>query len=144
MRRYHTHTHIHPWMHALTHAHATMYSFDTKTEPVDILVFPKYNVASPQALRLGSKTRKAWTVGEVVNLMSVDAQRLVDLMPYLHMLWSAPLQIALALGFLWLAMGPSIFAGFVVMLLLVPFNIAVAGLLERFQVRTHTRTCTLG
>ena len=35
--------------------------------------------------------------GAIVNLMSVDAQRLQDLCPYLHMLWSGPYQICLAL-----------------------------------------------
>lgn len=41
------------------------------------------------------------TVGEVVNLMSVDAQRFMDLTTFLNMLWSAPVQIVLALYFLW-------------------------------------------
>ena len=44
-------------------------------------------------------------MGEIVNLMSVDAQRFVDLMAYLNMLWSAPLQIVLALFFLWQILG---------------------------------------
>lgn len=37
--------------------------------------------------------------------MSVDAQRFMDLMAYINMLWSAPLQIALALYFLWQHLG---------------------------------------
>lgn len=44
-------------------------------------------------------------MGEIVNLMSVDAQRFTDLMAYINMVWSAPLQITLALFFLWQYLG---------------------------------------
>lgn len=40
-------------------------------------------------------------MGEIVNLMSVDAQRFMDLITYINMIWSAPLQVVLALYFLW-------------------------------------------
>ena len=66
--------------------------------------------------------------------MSVDAQRLMDLTTYLHMIWSAPLQIVLSLALLYQTMGFSIFAGFVVMILLIPFNTVIAALSRRFQV----------
>ena len=46
------------------------------------------------------KKKKLNSRGAIVNLMSVDAQRLQDLCPYLHMLWSGPYQISLALYFL--------------------------------------------
>ena len=58
--------------------------------------------------------------------MSVDAQIFMDLTPYFHTLWSAPLQIILSLVFLYLTMGPSIFAGFGIMLLLIPLNTCLA------------------
>lgn len=37
------------------------------------------------------------STGKIVNLMSVDAQRLLDCMPYLHIVWSGPYQMILAL-----------------------------------------------
>lgn len=37
----------------------------------------------------------------MVNLMSVDTQHLMDLVHFLNMVWSAPLQIFLAIYFLW-------------------------------------------
>lgn len=40
-------------------------------------------------------------MGEMVNLMSVDAQHIMDVAPFLNMLWSGPLQIMLAIYFLW-------------------------------------------
>jgi ATP-binding cassette subfamily C (CFTR/MRP) protein 1 len=54
---------------------------------------------------MSNTARKESTVGEIVNLMSVDAQRFMDLTAYLNMIWSAPLQIALALYFLWDTLG---------------------------------------
>lgn len=64
-----------------------------------------------KALIMSNSARKQSTVGEIVNLMAVDAQRFMDLTAYINMLWSAPLQIALALYFLWAILGPSVLAG---------------------------------
>lgn len=64
-----------------------------------------------KALIMSNSARKESTVGEIVNLMAVDAQRFMDLVAYLNMLWSAPLQIGLALYFLWDILGPSVLAG---------------------------------
>ncbi len=46
-----------------------------------------------KSFKLSSKARQTSTVGEIVNLQSIDSQRLQDLTTYLNMLWSAPLQI---------------------------------------------------
>lgn len=51
------------------------------------------------------------TVGETTNLMSIDTQKFMDLMLYLNMIWASPLQIALAVYFLWQILGPSSLAG---------------------------------
>jgi ATP-binding cassette subfamily C (CFTR/MRP) protein 1 len=40
-----------------------------------------------KALRMNSASKKDSTVGEIVNLMSIDVQRFMDLIPYLNMLW---------------------------------------------------------
>ena len=90
--------------------------------------------SSLQALCLSNKSRREKTVGEIVNLMSVDAQRFMDLMTYFHMIWSAPLQIVLSLVFLYFTMGYAIFAGFALMILMIPFNAAIAAVSRNFQV----------
>ncbi|NXM27118.1 MRP3 protein, partial [Oxyruncus cristatus] len=87
-----------------------------------------------KSLAITNSAKRSSTVGEIVNLMSVDAQRFVDLMTFLNMLWSAPLQIFLALYFLWQALGPSVLAGVAVMVLLIPFNSAIAIKTRAFQV----------
>ena len=66
--------------------------------------------------------------------MSVDAQRLMDVMTYFHSVWSAPLKIILALVFLWFTMGPSIFAGVAVLIALIPINTALTAIQKRYQV----------
>jgi ATP-binding cassette, subfamily C (CFTR/MRP), member 1 len=65
-----------------------------------------------KALRLSVTARQTSTTGEITNLMSVDAQRMQDTLTYLAMLWSAPLQITIALTALYFVLDASIFAGF--------------------------------
>ncbi|KAM7382140.1 hypothetical protein PAMA_012825 [Pampus argenteus] len=87
-----------------------------------------------KALVITNTAKRSSTVGEVVNLMSVDAQRFMDLTTFLNMLWSAPLQIMLALYFLWQNLGPSVLAGVAVMILLIPFNAVIAMKTRAYQV----------
>ncbi|ESO87141.1 hypothetical protein LOTGIDRAFT_107213, partial [Lottia gigantea] len=86
-----------------------------------------------KTLVLSNTSRKNSTVGEIVNLMSVDAQRFMDLMTYFHTIWSGPLQIAIAIYFLWQTLGPSILAGLGVMILLIPINAVMANKTKEFQ-----------
>ncbi|KAJ8730882.1 hypothetical protein PYW08_002295 [Mythimna loreyi] len=88
-----------------------------------------------KSLRMSNAARKESTVGEIVNLMSVDAQRFVELTAYLNMIWSAPLQIALALYFLWGILGPSVLAGLAVMIILIPVNGLIANRVKTLQIR---------
>ncbi|XP_061089115.1 ATP-binding cassette sub-family C member 3 isoform X2 [Conger conger] len=87
-----------------------------------------------KSLVITNAAKRTSTVGEIVNLMSVDAQRFMDLTTFLNMLWSAPLQIILALYFLWQNLGPSVLAGVAVMILLIPLNAAIAVKTRAFQV----------
>uniref|UniRef100_A0A8C2BI98 ATP-binding cassette, sub-family C (CFTR/MRP), member 3 n=1 Tax=Cyprinus carpio TaxID=7962 RepID=A0A8C2BI98_CYPCA len=87
-----------------------------------------------KSLVITNEAKRSSTVGEVVNLMSVDAQRFMDLTTFLNMLWSAPLQIVLALFFLWQNLGASVLAGVAVMVLLIPFNAFIAMKTRTYQV----------
>ena len=51
------------------------------------------------------------------------------------MLWSAPLQIILCVVFLWQIVGPSVLAGLLVMVLLVPVNGFIAMKAKALQVK---------
>uniref|UniRef100_A0AAQ4R6L2 ATP-binding cassette, sub-family C (CFTR/MRP), member 3 n=1 Tax=Gasterosteus aculeatus aculeatus TaxID=481459 RepID=A0AAQ4R6L2_GASAC len=87
-----------------------------------------------KSLVITNAAKRSSTVGEVVNLMSVDAQRFMDLTTFLNMLWSAPLQIMLALYFLWQNLGPSVLAGVAVMVMLIPLNAVIAMKTRAYQV----------
>ncbi|XP_051631006.1 multidrug resistance-associated protein 1 isoform X5 [Manacus candei] len=87
-----------------------------------------------KALVITNSARKTSTVGEIVNLMSVDAQRFMDLATYINMIWSAPFQVILALYLLWQNLGPSVLAGVAVMILLVPINAVMAMKTKTYQV----------
>ncbi|XP_063232793.1 LOW QUALITY PROTEIN: multidrug resistance-associated protein 1-like [Bacillus rossius redtenbacheri] len=88
-----------------------------------------------KALRLSSSARRDSTVGEIVNLMSVDAQRFVDVCLYISALWASPIEIAVALYFLWGTLGPSSLAGLAVMILFMPLNMVIANYVKNVQVK---------
>ena len=44
-----------------------------------------------KSLKLSSNGRREMTVGETTNLMAIDSQRFMDVVPYLNMAWSSPL-----------------------------------------------------
>ncbi|XP_060863090.1 multidrug resistance-associated protein 1-like isoform X2 [Metopolophium dirhodum] len=88
-----------------------------------------------KALRISNTAKKSFTTGEIVNLMAVDAYRFIDLIMYLNSIWSAPLQIALAVYFLWQLLGSSVLAGLFVMIVLIPINAAVANKSMKLQVK---------
>ena len=86
--------------------------------------------------------RRQYTIGETVNLMSVDSQKLMDVTNYIHLLWSSVLQIALSIFFLWRELGPSILAGVGLMVLLVPVNGVLATKIRKIQVKkNHLCAC---
>jgi len=86
-------------------------------------------------MRLSATARQDSTTGEIVNLMSVDAQRFMDCMTCaINNLWSAPLQILVAFGLLWYILGPSVLAGVALMVLLIPANIAIGNYMKKMQV----------
>ena len=87
-----------------------------------------------QALTLNSNSRRITTSGETVNLMAVDAQRVMRLVETLNQLWSAPFQICVAIYFLYVTMGVAVMAGLGTLLLLVPLNLLITRLVRKMQV----------
>ncbi|KAK0045854.1 multidrug resistance-associated protein 1-like isoform X1 [Biomphalaria pfeifferi] len=88
-----------------------------------------------KALTISNESRKESTVGEIVNLVSVDCQRLQDVTGYLYVVWSMPLMIVLALYMLWGTLGPSSMAGLGVLLFLMPINIWTASKQRTYQMQ---------
>lgn len=86
-----------------------------------------------KALNLSNAARRDVTSGEIVNLMSVDAQKFVETLPFINLLWSSPLQIVFAIYFLWQELGVSVLAGLSVMIVMLPLN----GVISAYQRRMH-------
>ncbi|XP_078381052.1 multidrug resistance-associated protein 1-like [Oculina patagonica] len=88
-----------------------------------------------KALVLSNASRAKSTAGEIVNLMSVDAQRLMDSMTYINMIWSAPFQVGVSLYFLHRTMGWSIYVGLGVMVVFTPLNFLIGRMVNNLQVK---------
>lgn len=88
-----------------------------------------------KSLTVTAEAKKGSTSGEIVNLMSVDVQKIQDMLPYLNMLWSSPLQITVAIYMLYQILGPSVIAGLVVMIVLIPVNGVSAAVTRKLQVK---------
>ncbi|XP_067162182.1 ATP-binding cassette sub-family C member 6 isoform X2 [Apteryx mantelli] len=78
-------------------------------------------------------SRKAATVGEIVNLVSVDVQKLMDLIIYFNGTWLAPIRIIICFVFLWQLLGPSALTSIAVFLLLLPLNFVITKKRSQFQ-----------
>ncbi|NXO53888.1 MRP1 protein, partial [Aramus guarauna] len=84
-------------------------------------------------LVMSNASRKAATVGEIVNLVSVDVQKLMDLIIYFNGTWLAPIRIIICFVFLWQLLGPSALTSIAVFLFLLPLNFVITKRRTQFQ-----------
>ncbi|XP_053207952.1 ATP-binding cassette sub-family C member 3-like isoform X2 [Panonychus citri] len=75
-----------------------------------------------KSLKLSSQGRKAFTTGEIVNLMGVDTNRVFMFINQYNFMLSFPVQLGMSLKLLWNQLGVSSVGGLIFMLLLIPFN----------------------
>ncbi|KAL3943726.1 MAG: hypothetical protein SGBAC_002196 [Bacillariaceae sp.] len=73
-----------------------------------------------KSLRLSNVERQSTTLGELVNLMQVDASKIEVFIPQIHVLWDGMFQIVGYMSILYFLIGPSCFAGLLVMILAGP------------------------
>uniref|UniRef100_A0A673CC25 ABC-type glutathione-S-conjugate transporter n=1 Tax=Sphaeramia orbicularis TaxID=375764 RepID=A0A673CC25_9TELE len=88
-----------------------------------------------KSLVINSSARRTCTVGEIVNLVSADTQKLMDFVVYFNAVWLAPIEIALCLFFLWQHLGPSALAGITTVILIFPLNGFIAKKRSKLQVQ---------
>ncbi|PVV00842.1 hypothetical protein BB560_004760, partial [Smittium megazygosporum] len=86
-----------------------------------------------KSMLLSSKSRSMFNTGDVVNRMSVDAQRINDFIGHSHPLWSSPFQVCITLYLLYQTLGWSAYAGVAIMCLAVPANAYIAKKLQVIQ-----------
>ena len=88
---------------------------------------------NPKSTKLNIVSKKQPTVGEMTNLISVNAQTVCDLLQYLNLLWASPLQITISVAMLYSYLGISAFVGISVLILCVPINIVIANKIKKSQ-----------
>uniref|UniRef100_A0A3Q3DPZ5 ABC transmembrane type-1 domain-containing protein n=1 Tax=Hippocampus comes TaxID=109280 RepID=A0A3Q3DPZ5_HIPCM len=81
-----------------------------------------------KCLVMSSAARRQCTVGEVINLISVDTQKMMDFVVYVNSVWVAPIEIALCFYFLSNLLGLSALAGIGAVILIFPLNGFIAKL----------------
>eukprot|EP01125_Pyxidicula_operculata_P021279 TRINITY_DN812_c2_g1_i1.p1 TRINITY_DN812_c2_g1~~TRINITY_DN812_c2_g1_i1.p1 ORF type:complete len:1539 (-),score=311.37 TRINITY_DN812_c2_g1_i1:20-4636(-) len=79
-----------------------------------------------KAFRQSAQSKQEGTIGEITNLQSIDAGRFLMATQFLHMIWSAPLQMIVSLGILIDTVGVSALAGTALLFFSLPLT-AVLG-----------------
>lgn len=84
---------------------------------------------------LSNVSRRTFSTGEIINLMSADAQQLMEVTANINLLWSAPFQILMAISLLWQELGPAVLGGMAVLVFVIPINALVATRVKKLKVR---------
>lgn len=92
-----------------------------------------------KALRVSGCSLAEFSLGELVNLMSTDADRVVNFLNSFHELWSLPFRFSVTLYLLYLQVGVAFLGGLGVALVLVPFNKFLASRILRNNI--HMLKC---
>lgn len=86
-----------------------------------------------KGLLLSSQARQRHTSGEIINYMSVDAERIGDFSWYLHEFWCVPLQVFLGLFVLYKSLGLASLVGLAAIVVIMIGNAPLGNLQEKFQ-----------
>ncbi|KAJ6649924.1 Multidrug resistance-associated protein 1 [Pseudolycoriella hygida] len=86
-----------------------------------------------KALRISVFVKKGTTLGEIFNLMSVDALRFDSVTYYINDVWSCPIVIAISICLLYRTLGVAVFPGLAVMILMIPLSGVIYSQIERLQ-----------
>uniref|UniRef100_A0A1S4DQM4 ABC transporter C family member 3-like n=3 Tax=Nicotiana TaxID=4085 RepID=A0A1S4DQM4_TOBAC len=86
-----------------------------------------------KGLTLSCQSKQSHTSGEIINFMTVDAERIGDFGWYMHDPWMVIIQVALALMILYKNLGLAAIAAFVATIIVMLANIPLGSLQEKFQ-----------
>ncbi|KAG8066019.1 hypothetical protein GUJ93_ZPchr0004g40126 [Zizania palustris] len=86
-----------------------------------------------KGLRLSCGSRQKHTSGEIINYMSVDVQRITDVIWYTNYIWMLPIQLSLAVYILHQNLGDGAWAGLAATLAIMACNIPLTRMQKRLQ-----------
>ncbi|TVU21597.1 hypothetical protein EJB05_31245, partial [Eragrostis curvula] len=90
-------------------------------------------VVYQKGLALSSRSRQSRTSGEMINIISVDADRVNQFSWYMHDLWLVPLQVGMALFILYSTLGLASLAALAATVLVMVANVPPGRMQEKFQ-----------
>ncbi|KAK6143026.1 hypothetical protein DH2020_023374 [Rehmannia glutinosa] len=88
-----------------------------------------------KGLILSSQSRQSRTSGEIINCMSVDVQRITDIIWYLNTIWMLPVQISLAIYILHMNLGMGALVALAATLTVMAFNIPLTRIQKGYQTK---------
>jgi ATP-binding cassette subfamily C (CFTR/MRP) protein 2 len=94
-----------------------------------VLITMIYN----KGLTLSCQSKQGHTSGEIINFMSVDAERIGDFAWYLHDPWMVLVQVAIALLILYKNLGLASIATLIATIIVMLANVPLGKLQEKFQ-----------
>lgn len=86
-----------------------------------------------KGLRLSTESKLEYSTGDIVNLMTVDVNRIQDVSQNLSTLVLAPMELILCVTSLWSLLGKSTLSGVLTMLLLIPLNTIIVRYIRRMN-----------
>ncbi|GLJ18149.1 hypothetical protein SUGI_0320630 [Cryptomeria japonica] len=84
---------------------------------------------------ISCQSREKHTSGEIINYMSVDAQRIGEFSRYVHDIWIAPLQVLLALVILYQHLGLAFLSGVATTVLLMMVNFPLGKMQKEYNIK---------
>lgn len=85
-----------------------------------------------KALRISNDARQKYTVGELVNFVSIDAEKIFQFTFNATIVFASPITIIVAIVLLWRELGWAALAGVAFMCLIIPLNGWVARIQQKF------------
>ncbi|XP_062568069.1 multidrug resistance-associated protein 1-like [Saccostrea cucullata] len=86
-----------------------------------------------KSLRMNNAAKSHYTIGDIVNLMSVDCQRIQDAFMFQYEILSFPFMLALGLYLIWNQMGMATLGSVAVIIIISALNILFGKLQQKYQ-----------
>ncbi|RHN67317.1 putative xenobiotic-transporting ATPase [Medicago truncatula] len=86
-----------------------------------------------KTLTLSCQSKQGHTSGEIINFMTVDAERVGDFSYHLHDLWLVVFQVLVAMFVLYKNLGIASISGLVATIIVMLANVPLVSILEKFQ-----------
>lgn len=91
-------------------------------------------------MKLSNISRKESTVGEMINIISVNVQSLNEFSHHVNMIWSCMFSILFGTFLLWQQLGVASLAGLFAMTITIPFNSYISNQAKKLQIKKLKET----